>query len=101
MAKSKKLDVLKKGKFSRIKLIGDITSDFSKNNVLMSKVELNFNKEAIVEDCRGVNDYSDKRIVLNVRGGFLIFEGDGLTLHSYESSTAIIKGNFSNIGYEL
>ena len=101
MAKNKKLDVLKKGKISKIKLIGDLASDFSKGDVLKSKIELNFNKEAIVEDCRGVNDYSDKRIVLNVLGGILIFEGEGLTLHSYEASTAIIKGNFSNIGYEI
>ncbi len=101
MAKHKKLDILRKGRISRIKLIGELASDFSKDDVLSSKIELNFNKEAIIEDCKGVLDYGDTRIVLNVRGGLIIFEGANLCLHSFESSVAVIKGDFINISYEL
>ncbi len=101
MAKHKKIDILKKNKFPKIKLIGDLASDFSKTDVIECKIELRFNKEAIVEECKGVMDYSEDRIALNVKGGMVVFEGSALCLHSFEDSTAVIRGQIVNIGYEI
>lgn len=100
MAKHKKIDILSQHKQMKIKLKG-LSSDISKSDMTGCKIELRFNREAIIDDCRGVAQYSDTRISLNVKGGLIIFEGSGLTLYSFDESTATVRGVFTNIGFEV
>ncbi|MBE6775705.1 MAG: hypothetical protein E7543_05885 [Ruminococcaceae bacterium] len=99
MKSSKKLNILSKTKKMRIKF-RELSSDISSTDVLNCKIELRFNKEAIIDECKGVLDYSDTKICLNVVGGVIVFEGAALSLQALEDTTAIIKGTFTNISFE-
>ena len=63
--------------------------------------KINFNKEAIIEDCKTIIDYNDNRISLSVNGGVVIFDGQKLNMFSFDNNTAIIKGIISNVTFEV
>ncbi len=94
----KKLSVLKKANNIKLRFKG-VLSDIDEIAVRGCKINLKFNKEAVVDGCKAVSDYGDNRITLNVDGGLIIFEGDNLFLYSFDSGCAIIRGTFSNINF--
>ena len=95
--KEKKLKVLKR--VSNIKLrFKDVMSEM--DEIGGCNINLNFNKEAVIDGCKAVSDYGDNRITLKVDGGLVIFEGSDLYLYSFDSGCAIIKGTFTNVNYD-
>lgn len=100
MAKKKKLNVLSKLKKNKIKLT-ELTSEFSVSEITSCKIDMHFNKEAIIEDCKTIIDYNDNRISLSVNGGVVIFDGQKLNMFSFDNNTAIIKGIISNVTFEV
>lgn len=97
MAKFKKINILKKAKKTKI-ILSEKLADV---DVTECKLELRFNREIMIEGCKGVIDYSSDRISLNVEKGIVLIEGSNLHLHSFEDSCAIIKGVFTNVGFEV
>lgn len=63
----------------------------------MLRVELLENRQAIVEGCRGVLEYSDCCIRLSANRLILRFCGSGLLLKSYSRSSAIVEGNIEKV----
>ncbi len=100
MPKTKKLNILKKSKNSKI-IFSEKFSDLTELDVTECKLELRFNREIIIEGCKGVIDYSDERISVNVQKGIIIIEGSKLHLYSFQENCAIIKGVFTNVGFEV
>lgn len=100
MSKSKKINILKKAKQTKI-ILNQKFPNISDMDLTECKLELRFNREIIVEGCKGVIDYSSERISLNVDKGIIVIEGSNLQLHSFDDNLAIIKGVFTNVGFEV
>lgn len=63
------------------------------------KVEVFSNKEAIIEGCKGIMEYNDDYIKINIGRGSIVFTGDELFAYSYFGETLVIKGRINNIEY--
>lgn len=98
MPKHKKINILSRAKNTRIRLRG-LSSNLTKNDITGCKIELRFNREAIIDGCRGVADYNETRICLNVDKGIIIIDGEGLYLFSFDEGSAIVRGKFESIGF--
>ncbi len=99
MKKKKMLKVLNKS--DNIKLcFRQLAADIQESNLRGCKIELIFNKEAIIDGCKAVSDYGDSRITLNVEGGLFIIDGSDLHLYSFENGRAVIRGTFTTIGFD-
>ena len=75
--------------------------NFLKQDMLPSgvKVEVFSNKEAIIEGCKGIMEYNEEYIKLNIGCGSIVFTGKGLFAYSYFCETLVIKGRINNIEY--
>lgn len=62
-------------------------------------IELFGNREAIVNDCAGILEYSDGRIKLNMGRNTILFCGSDLCMKEYGSSRAIISGNIITVEF--
>ncbi|MBQ2974326.1 MAG: YabP/YqfC family sporulation protein [Clostridia bacterium] len=62
-------------------------------------IELSGNKEAIIEGCRGVLEYSDSLIALNTGKLTVRVCGCGLTIVSMQNGQAVIKGTITGVDY--
>ena len=54
------------------------------------KIEMSGNREIIVDGCKGVVEYSEDLIKLNLGEVVLTLSGDGLVINSFDSSIAVI-----------
>ncbi|MEG1886514.1 MAG: YabP/YqfC family sporulation protein [Oscillospiraceae bacterium] len=63
------------------------------------KIETVSNKEASVEGCRGITEYYDNFIKINIGCGTVCFSGENLHIYSYNDQVALIKGIIKNIEY--
>ena len=100
MSKSKKINILKKARNAKI-ILNQKYPDIAALDVTECRLELRFNREIIIDGCKGVIDYSDQRISLNAEKGIIIIEGVNLSLQTFEDSYAVIVGTFTNIGFEV
>ncbi len=98
MKKKKKLSVLKRAQNIKVNFKSMLT-DVQESSIKGCKIDLHFNKEAIVDGCKAVSDYGDNRITLNVDGGLIVFEGNNLSLYSFDSGCAIVRGCFTSINF--
>ena len=96
--RDKKLYVLKKVNNIKLRFKSAINQD-EEVGIKGCRINLAFNKEAVVDGCKAVSDYGDNRITLKVDGGLVIFDGKNLYLYSFDSGCAIIRGTISNISY--
>ena len=55
-------------------------------------IELNSNREAVIEGCTGVLSYSDEAIRLTVSGMVLKFTGRNLSIGGMDRSSAVVSG---------
>lgn len=62
-------------------------------------IELLSNKEAIVDGIKGVIEYNDSFVKLNIGRGTVEFWGSELEILSLDTSGLCIKGNISKIEY--
>lgn len=62
-------------------------------------IELSGNKEAIIEGCQGVLEYSDSLIALNTGKLTVRVCGCGLTIVSMQNGQAVIKGTITGVDY--
>ncbi len=59
----------------------------------MPNIELAGNRQAIVEGCKGVLEYDDDVIKLNLGKSIVKFVGSDLSINSYRLEQAVISGN--------
>ncbi len=62
-------------------------------------IELSGNYEAIIEGCKGVLEYSDDAIRLNLGKNEVRFFGTELVIKSYFNEQVIIQGNILTIDF--
>ena len=63
------------------------------------KIEVYSNKEAIIEGCKGIIEYNEEYIKINIGRGSVVFTGKELYAYSYFCETLVIKGRINNIEY--
>lgn len=63
------------------------------------KIEMSGNREIIVDGCRGVVEYGENQIKLNLGETVLALSGNGLVINSFDSSIAVITGQISDISF--
>lgn len=62
-------------------------------------IELSGNQEAIIEGCKGVMEYTDDEIKLNIGKNEIRFLGTDLVIKSYFNEQIMIEGNILTIEY--
>ena len=63
------------------------------------RVELLGNRQAVVDGCRGIIEYSDTCIRLSAQGLILKFTGTGLEIRAFTDSEAIVAGTILGLEY--
>lgn len=63
------------------------------------RVELLQNRQAVVDGCKGVLEYSDTCIRLGADRLILRFTGTELLLRTFSSSSAIVEGNIVTVEF--
>ncbi|HHW46535.1 MAG TPA: sporulation protein [Clostridiales bacterium] len=64
-------------------------------------IELSTNREAVVDGCRGVIDYNEDRIKLNLGRGTVTFKGRNLQISSFNQSLAVIRGFILSLEFNM
>ena len=64
-----------------------------------TRVEVYSNKEAIIEGCKGILEYSGEYIKLRIGCGCVAFSGNGLYAQSFNGDSIVLRGVISNIEY--
>lgn len=63
------------------------------------KIELVGNREATVDGCRGVAEYGEELVRLNISGGSVCFFGAGLEITRLYANEATVRGYIRNIEF--
>lgn len=76
-------------------------SKFQLSQVIVNepKIEMTGNREIIIDGCKGVVEYSENLIKLNLGETVLALSGDGLVINSFDSSIVVITGQISDISF--
>lgn len=64
-----------------------------------SFIELYGNSEAVIDGCKGVSDYSESFIKLDLGQKKVKISGDALTVSSYIYESASVKGNIVSVEF--
>lgn len=62
-------------------------------------IELYANKQACIEGCKGIVEYTDDKIILNIGSVCAKFCGTDLTVSSFDGETAMLSGTFCTIDF--
>lgn len=62
-------------------------------------MELLENREAVIDGCKGVQEYNDERIILKLNKKTVTFLGLNLELKAFKNERVIISGYIANIGF--
>lgn len=63
------------------------------------KVEINGNKRATVDGCRGVAEYYTSLVKLNIGCGTITFTGQNLHISSFDMGVVELTGRIENLEY--
>lgn len=98
MKQSRKMPKLNK-KTTKVDLIGKTlelpTSAIGRDG----KIEMIGNKEATVDGCRCVVEYSDIKITLNIGSGNVTFIGSDLEISSLSAGVAVVRGIVASVEF--
>lgn len=64
-----------------------------------AKIEMLGNREIIVDGCKGVVEYGENLIKLNIGELTMGLSGDEMLIDSFDSGVAIIRGKFAEITF--
>ena len=64
-----------------------------------AKIEMLSNREIIVDGCKGVVEYGENFIKLNIGELSLDVAGIDLVIESFDGGVAIIRGKFTDINF--
>lgn len=63
-------------------------------------IELSSNREAVIEGCRGVLEYTPERVRLSCGSKVVRFVGDALELRCVTDSTAVVTGRILMVEFQ-
>lgn len=64
-----------------------------------AKIEMLSNREIIVDGCKGVVEYSENLIKLNIGELTLGIAGDEMLIESFDSGVTVIRGKLAEINF--
>lgn len=64
-----------------------------------AKIEMLGNREIIIDGCKGVIEYDENTIKLNIGDLALCLVGTDMVIESFDSGVAIIRGRFAEIDF--
>ena len=62
-------------------------------------IELFSNKKVLVEKCKGINEYNNETVCINIGEKGMIFHGKNLQISSLESKNVVITGEIDTINF--
>jgi len=65
------------------------------------RIEITSNREAVIENCRGILEYTSERIRLLTPGMTVNFSGKSLSIGSMNQSSAAVTGVIESIEFSL
>ncbi|MEG0854252.1 MAG: YabP/YqfC family sporulation protein [Angelakisella sp.] len=83
----------------KLREVGDTLSTQTAALVPQLRVELLQNRQAVVDGCKGVLEYSDSCIRLSSDRLILRFTGKGLLLRTFNSTSAIVEGQIATVEF--
>ncbi|MDR0314881.1 MAG: YabP/YqfC family sporulation protein [Oscillospiraceae bacterium] len=86
-------------KKNRMKMISDNLQVPSMAVLGMSHIEIMGNNEVVIEGCKGVLEYSDDSIRLNLGKNEVQFSGTDLVIKTYINEQVLIDGNILTIDF--
>ena len=63
------------------------------------KIEMSGNREIIIDGCKGVVEYGENLIKLNLGENVLTLSGSELVINSFDSGIAVINGQIGDISF--
>lgn len=63
------------------------------------KLEIYSNKTAVIDGCKGVIEYYDSLIKLNIGNGTLTVTGSNMHITSFDLGVAVINGRIDGVEY--
>lgn len=63
-------------------------------------IELNSNREAVIDGCKGIIDYGEEAVRLNIGNGSVTFLGRSLMLKNLTDKQAILVGHIQRIEFD-
>ena len=64
-----------------------------------ARIELHADREATVDGCRGILNYSDEAVRLNIGSGAVTFYGQGLTIRTLTDREAVLVGRIRRVEF--
>ena len=95
---AKKIKIPKKKTKEKLHLF-DYNDTFSAGAVNAAHIEFFSNNRALVERCKGVYEYTDTLIKLNLGGMSGIFVGKNLKILSLEGKNLVITGEIEGLSF--
>lgn len=65
----------------------------------MAQIELSGNREAVVDGCSGILEYTQSEIKINTPNMVVKFSGRGLRIRVMTSSSMVIEGFFTSVEF--
>ena len=63
-------------------------------------IEMQGNREIIIDGCRGILEYDEDRIKLNTGSLVISFQGSGLVIKTYSENQTVLAGEVVGIAFE-
>ena len=63
-------------------------------------IEMQGNREIIIDGCRGILEYDEDRIELNAGSLVISFQGSGLVIKTYSENQTVLAGEVVGIAFE-
>ena len=83
----------------KIKLFGLALKNENDPFSKLAQINLKGNREAIIDGCYGIIEYSDCLISINIGGCTLKFIGVDFTVSDYSESNITVRGNIKSIEF--
>ncbi len=64
-------------------------------------LQMSGNREVLVDGCRGLIEYSEEVIRINIGNGIVKFVGRGLEIRSLSDTTAVVAGFILAVEFEM
>lgn len=66
-----------------------------------AKIEIYSNKQAVIDGCKGVIDYTSESVTLNCGNGTVLFLGSDFSISSYLENGLVLTGNISSLEFNM
>ena len=63
-------------------------------------IEMQGNREIIIDGCRGILEYDEDRIKLNAGSLVITFQGSGLVIKTYSENQTVLAGEVVGLAFE-